>query len=460
MNIFAATHSFLNYPSPGFPPQAACHSAPRRANCARLSRIPALTLLSLLCLLLFGGSFLQAGDALIALKGEKVVTVSGDTLENAIVLIRGEKIEKVGRDIVPPAGCRVLDFPGCTIYPGLINAMTTLGISGTDAVKVWDDAKESGKYNPHLSAASAFYPWSNLIPNTRDFGTLIALTAPTGGLIPGKAALFQLAGWAPRDMFIQREAALIIKLPVVPTSRTGNTGDTPKVDFSITLRKLEKYIASAYKYHQRETQGTANSFDPKLDAMRSLWSKKLPVIISADSKKNIQFALKIGKEYNLKVILSGLYDAESMVKEIKAAGYPAILPSMYTANTKWEDGCDKVLRLPGVLARNGIPFAFSTARSSSAFDLPLHAGRATAYGLSPKDALKGLTQYPAEIFGLPDYGSIEPGKIANLVVTDGCILETSTRVKAVFIKGEKIEAKSYFQKEYRRTKEKLSGEYR
>ncbi|MCP4156057.1 MAG: amidohydrolase family protein, partial [bacterium] len=125
---------------------------------------------------------------------------------------------------------------------------------------------------------------------------------------------------------------------------------------------------------------------------------------------------------------------------------------------KWEDGYDIVLRLPAALARQGIPFAFSFKRSSVAFNLPVMAARAVAYGLSPEETLKALTLHPARILGIEDYGSIAAGKIANLVVTDGNILETSTRVKAVFIKGKKIEAKSVFHKEYIRTRDKISGE--
>jgi imidazolonepropionase-like amidohydrolase len=401
-------------------------------------------------------------DNLIAVKAGKIVTVSGTLINNGTILIKGDKIQQIGSGITIPPGYKIHDYSDSVVYPGLINSMTTLGLSGISSISQWSDYAEESKFNPHLSAFSAFYPWSNLIPNTRDFGTLVALSAPTGGIISGKAILASLHGWTPGDMLINKEVALMIQLPEPP--RRTRRRRTPLPDTSEKDKKeLRQFINNAHKYYLRsgKSHKTANSndFDPKFAAMKPIWEKRLPVIISAESEKNIRFALQLGKEFNLNVILNNVYDGEKVLKEIKASGYPVILGSMYTRNKDWEDGCDIVFRLPALLAREGILFAFSTGRrSATAFDLPIHAGRAAAYGLSQEDALKALTLYPAKIFGIEEYGSIEPGKIANLVITNGNILETSTIVKDVFIKGKKITAKSFFQKEFQRARDKISGE--
>jgi imidazolonepropionase-like amidohydrolase len=263
-------------------------------------------------------------------------------------------------------------------------------------------------------------------------------------------------------MFIKKEAALIIQLPEPP--RRTRRRRIPLPDTSEKDRtELRQFINNAHKYYLRSAKShktvNSNDFNPKFEAMKPIWEKRLPVIISAESEKNIRFALQLGKDFNLNVILYNVYDGEKVLKEIKASGYPVILGSMYTRNKDWEDGCDIVFRLPALLAREGILFAFATgSRSATAFDLPIHAGRAVAYGLSQEDALKALTLYPAKIFGIEEYGSIEPGKIANLVIANGNILETSTIVKDVFIKGKKITAKSFFQKEFQRARDKISGE--
>lgn len=400
----------------------------------------------------------------IAVKAKKIVTVSGTPINNGTILIKGDKIQQLGSGITIPPGYKIHEYSDGVVYPGLINSMTTLGLSGISSISQWSDYQEKGKFNPQLSAFSAFYPWSNLIPNTRDFGTLIVLSAPTGGIISGKALLVSLHGWTPGDMFIKKEAALKIQLPEPP--RRTRRRRTPLADTSEKDKKeLRQFINNAHKYYLRSGKShktaDSNDFNPKFAAMKPIWEKRLPVIISAESEKNIRFALQLGKEFNLNVILYNVYDGEKVLKEIKASGYPVILDSMYTRNKDWEDGCDIVFRLPALLAREGILFAFSTGRrSATAFDLPIHAGRAVAYGLSQEDALKALTLYPARIFGIEDYGSIEPGKIANLVIANGNILETSTVVKDLFIRGKKITAKSFFQKEFQRARDKISGETR
>jgi imidazolonepropionase-like amidohydrolase len=404
-------------------------------------------------------------DDLVAIKAKKIVTVSGKSIDNGTILIKGNKIQTVGQrsDVPVPGGYKVFDYPDSVVYPGIINAMSSLGISGISRHRESNDNREVGKFKPQISTFTAFYPWSNLIPNTRDFGTLITLSAPFGGLISGKAVLVSLDGWVPEDMFLEKEAAMIMGIPEVPWWVSEKQKKTYKERIAKEKKELREFISRAYKYYLRSTGSKApgpgaDIFNPKFEAMKDLWKKPLPVIISAQGEEDIKYAIKLGKEFKLNLVLLGVYDGEKVLKEIKASGYPVILGSMYSRNREWEEGCDKVFRLPALLAREGIPFAFSVSRAATAFDLPIHAGRAAAYGLSQEEAVKGLTLYPAKILGIEEYGSIEKGKIANLVIAGGNILETSTVVKDVFIKGKRITAKSFFRREYERAKDKISGE--
>ncbi len=412
-----------------------------------------LTALSI-CLV-FAGT-ITAEEHLAAVKAKKVITVSGEEIDNGTILIKDDKIEAVGQNIQVPPGYKIYEYADGVVYPGLIDAMTSLGVSGIASIEVVNDTQEEGKYNPQLSIYRAFYPWSNLIPITRQFGTLFALTAPAGGTIPGKAALISLHGWTPEDMFIKKEAALIVRLP--ESSRKGKKS-TDKTGFSKAKEELQDYIAKAHKYYLRAVKGVSQDFNPQYEALKVLWEERMPAIVSAGSAADIKYAIKLGQEFKLSVILYDVYDGEDALPEIKASGYPVILASMYAANKDWEDGCDKVFRLPALLQKQGIKFSFSTGGAAGAFDLPLHAGRAVAYGLSPQEALKALTLYPAEMLGIAERcGSLVPGKTADLVITDGDILETSTLVKDVFIKGKKVSGRSYFQEEYDRAKEKVGGE--
>jgi imidazolonepropionase-like amidohydrolase len=402
---------------------------------------------------------------LVAVKAKKIVTVSGKSIDNGTILIKGNKIQTVGHssDVPVPEGYKVFDYPDSEVYPGIINAMSSLGISGISRHRESNDNQEVGKFNPQISTFTAFYPWSNLIPNTRDFGTLITLSAPSSGLICGKAVLVSLNGWVPEDMFLKKEAAMIMEIPEVPWWASEEQKKTYKEKIAKEKKELREFISKAYKYYLRSTGSKApgpdvDIFNPKFEAMKDLWKKPLPVIIRAESEEAIKYAIQLGKEFKLNVVLSNVYDGEKVLKEIKVSGYPVILDSMYSRNREWEDGCDKVFRLPGLLAGEGIPFAFSVSWAATAFDLPIHAGRAVAYGLSQEEAVKGLTLYPAKILGIKEYGSIEAGKIANLVIASGDILETSTVVKDVFIKGKRITAKSFFRREYERAKDKISGE--
>jgi imidazolonepropionase-like amidohydrolase len=282
----------------------------------------------------------------------------------------------------------------------------------------------------------------------------MVLSAPSGGIISGKAALVSLHGWTPEEMFVRREAALIIHLP--RSSDKKKEEKDAKAVMSKDKRELREFFSRAYQYflgsHKRQ-------FVSAYESMKDVWSRKLPVIVSAESGPDIKFAIQLGKDFKLNMILYGVYDAEKVGSEIRDSGFPVILSSMYNRNQKWEHGYDKVYRLPAALHREGIRFAFSTQYASTVFDLPIQAARAVAYGLPADEALKALTLYPAVIMGLKNYGSIEKGKIADLVIADGDILETSTSIKAIYIKGRLIKAGNYFEKESRRARNKISGEF-
>lgn len=394
----------------------------------------------------------------VAIKGGKIVTVSGEVIENGMILIEGSMIAKIGKDITIPDGTKVFDYPDKMIYPGLISPVSSLGLSGIAMIRQVNDTTEPGKFNPEVSSFSAFYSWSNLIPNARDFGITTVMAVPSGGRISGKGVLASMNGWTPEDMFIRKEAALIVRFPGSTRSRGGSRDKKKKDDSSKEIKELREFFNKAHKYHLRREKYAAAEYNGKYEAMRAVWKNKLPVIISVVKSKDIKKAIQMAKDFSLNAILQNIYEGESVTKEIKESGYPVILDSMYQTNREWEDGCDKVFRLPAALHKAGIKFAFSQSRSATAFDLPIQASRAVAYGLPRDAAVRGLTLWPAQILGLKGYGALEEGYTADIIVTDGCILETSTRVLALFIQGKPVTGKSYFTKEYLRAKEKISGE--
>lgn len=412
-----------------------------------------------MCLFLFIFMLVLGVDAgnRIAITAGEVVTVSGGVIEDGTILISGETIENVGKNLDIPSGYRIYAYPNGTVYPGVINLLTRLGLSGVSMVKVWSDYRETGRYKPEISAFTAFYPWGNLIPITRDFGTLTVLSAPDGGYVSGAAVLVNLTGWSPEDMFVKKRAAMIMNIPTSGENRDKQPSN--EATLSKEKKELKAFVSKSYRYYLQISEGVEKQYHARFDAMRDIWGASLPVIASARTESDIKFAIQLGKEFGLNLILFNAYEGESVLQEIKKSGYPVIVASMYNRNQKWEHGYDKVYRLPAALHRAGIKFAFSNQSAANAFDLPIQAARAVAYGLPQDEALKALTVYPAEMMGLTSYGSIEPGKVANLVVTDGDLLDTSTRVTQVFIKGNRVKGKNYFIKEYIRARDKISGEY-
>ena len=397
--------------------------------------------------------FMAEANNHLAIKATKIYTVAGAVIDQGVILIKDNVIEAVGHNLKIPQGYKIHDYKEGFAYPGLINPYTRLGVSSTGSLSVLQDSKEIGKYNPQLSVFTAFYPWSNLIPITRNFGTTMVMTVPSGGIISGKATLVNLSGWSPADMIMKKECALIIKIPTELKKGKNTTQISSK-----ERQKLTDFFQKSYRFYLQTQNNQKTKFDPKYAAMLDLWRKPLPVIAHADNPKEIKFSIKLAKEFKFNLVLFGVYDAEAAIKEIKDSGYPVILPSILSNNREWEDGYDKYCRLPAILAKAGIKFSFSVSYASGMFNLPQNAGRSVAFGLSPQEALKALTLYPAQILGIPQYGSLAPGKRATIIIADGNILENSTRILQVFINGQRMTEKSYFIREYERARTKTHGE--
>ncbi len=407
-------------------------------------------LISFFCLLPLLG-----GEEPVQIRAHRIYTVSQGVIENGYVQIRGREIVAVGPVAQAPAVERVYEFKDGAVYPGLINALTTLGLTGIGSLGVANDSRESGDFNPHISAYTAFYPWSNLIPISFSHGTMTALSVPQGGLVCGKGFLFGLNDGPPDQMLIRPEAALFVQVPEESGGRMMMARERAPDAAQLSKRKkeLRDFFNLARQHYRKWKQGEAGDFDIRLAAMRDVWQKPLPVILAANSVDAIREAIQLAKEFELKAILYGVAEGEKVLEEIKKSGLPVILGSMYAANRKWEDGYDQAYRLPGLLARAAVPVAFSATGSATAFDLTVQAGRAVAYGLPPEEALKALTCTPAALFGLDDLGAVAPAKTANLVVTDGDILETSTRVLALFYRGQKVEVRDFFQTEVEKARD-------
>ncbi|MCX6563796.1 MAG: amidohydrolase family protein [Candidatus Aminicenantes bacterium] len=408
-----------------------------------------ITLFLLVAGLTAGLIFAQAKPAkVIAIKGARIVPVVGDDIETGTIIIKDGKIEAVGRDVAIPAGAEVVEAKGLTAYPGMIDSYSFLGLQEISGVNETVDTRETGRINPQVRAIEALRYDSMHIPITLANGITAALVAPSGGLISGQSTLIKLYGWTNREMSIKASAAMQIEFPALRGGRggfgggMGRSGGAGAADATRLIAELKELFNKARSYDKRkafaakiQTVGLPG-FDETSEFLLPVIKGDLPVMISVHSDRDIKAALAFVSDEKLKAVFYGVEQGWKAAEELKAANIPVIIGSTYDMPPVWEDGYDQLYRNPVLLNKAGVKIAFSSSSASVAWNLPYHAAKAAAFGLDKREALKAVTIYPAEIFGVDKMmGSLERGKAANIVLSDGDILETRTNIKKVYVDG-------------------------
>ncbi len=417
----------------------------------------------ILALVLLGTFSIPAEDqapGFTAIRGAKIIPVVGEDIEEGIVLIKGKTIEAVGKDVAIPVGTKIIDAEGLLVYPGMIDGLSRLGLQEISSLRATVDYRETGKFNPQAVSVEALRPDSVHIPIARANGITAALVAPAGGLISGQSGLVRLMGWTPQEMVIKSPVAMHINLPTIARPRFRRTTQPPRKEASKQLKEIKELFRKARFYHKRKLAAEKDirlrspEFDEKLEFLIPVVSGETPVMISVHGEKDILDAIKFVKEEKLKGIFYGVTDGWKVVEEIKKSGIPVVFGSMNSMPARWEDGYDSVFRNPSVLNQAGVKIAFSSSSASLAKDLPYHAAKAAAFGLDRREALKAVTIYPAQIFEVDDrMGSLEEGKLANIVIADGDVLELGTHIRHVFIEGVEADLKTLYEellKKYKR----------
>lgn len=395
-------------------------------------------------------------QALYAIRNARIVAVSGPVIESGTIIVRSGKIEAVGASLNVPAGAQEIDARGLTVYPGMIDLGTTLGLveieSGAPGTV---DLTEIGDMNPNSQAIFGVNPHSAHVTVTRSNGITTVLTLPRGGIISGQAALINLDGTTPREMAVTPSAALVINFPRVSATGRREFASTPEaasnINEAITTRdrqieQLRKLLRDAEAYGKAQD---AEARDPRLprsdqsvvlSALVPYVRGERPVIFRADREVEIRAALRFADEMRLRAIILGGNDAGKMATFLRERNVPVILTGVIDLPNREDDYYDQLYANAARLQQAGVRFAISTGDTGAHVrDLPYHAGMAAAFGLSREEALKAVTLYPAQIMNVADrLGSIEQGKLANLVITDGDILEARTHVRYVFIAGRMI----------------------
>ena len=391
----------------------------------------------------------RAGTFVIV--GARIVTVSGATIENGTVVIKNGKIAAVGANVTVPSDAEKIDGKGLTVFPGMIDAATNLGLSEIgQGVNGSVDVAETGQMNANAKAIKGINPHSSHVEVTRVNGITTVVSGPTGGIISGQAAIINLSGSTQDEMAVVREFALVINFPRISTFGGFGPNGPQTVDFNDAVKRrdsqledLKKIFRDAENYlRARDAYAKDKSLphpaaNQKLDAMAPYIRGEKPVIFTAERERDIRGVAKFVADYKLKGIIAGGQEAWKAADDLKKNNIPVIYTNIYNLPVLDDNSYDYLFEAPSKMAQAGVKFCISTGDGGQEVrDLPYHAGLAGAFGLSKEDALKSVTLYAAQIIGLGDtLGSIDTGKVANIVVTDGDILEPRTNIKYLFING-------------------------
>jgi imidazolonepropionase-like amidohydrolase len=379
-----------------------------------------------------------------AIRNATIVPVVGPRISGGTIVLRGGRIEAVGTQVTPPPDAQVIDGTGLFVYPGLFDCGTTLGLIEIGSVPGANDQQEIGDFNPHDDALTAVNPSSELIPTVRVNGVTTVLTGARGGVVSGQAALIDLAGWTPQEMAVLPRAGMVVTFPRVNRgfrARRGGGDQPDQVDQQ--TRALRDFFADARAYAEIKARlatgqpGTQETSLP-MEAMVPVMRGESPVIFDVETADQIRGALAIADSFQLRVILRGAWQAWRLADTLAARHVPVIVGPTTTFPGD-EDPYDAYYANPGVLARAGVKIAFQTASASDARNVAYNAALSTAYGLDPEEALRSLTINPAQIFGVADrYGSLETGKVADVIVATGDPLDARTDYRYVFIRGQLV----------------------
>jgi imidazolonepropionase-like amidohydrolase len=380
------------------------------------------------------------------IRGATIVPVSGPRIPNGTVVITDGTITAVGTTVQAPADATVVDGAGLFVYPGLIDSGTQLGLTEIGSVPGPTDLQEIGDFNPQNEALIAVNAHSELIPVARANGITSAITGPRGGLVSGQVALIDLYGWTPDEMAVSARPAMVMNYP---RSRGGGRRFGPQQSESEQRDAMNRQVQQLYDFMRdakayatvspaANGEATGGRTNLAMQAMLPVLRGEQPVVFDIDTEDQIRGVLALADTFGLKIILRGASEAWQVADELARRQVPVIVGPLTRAPSP-DAPYDAIFANPGVLARAGVKIAFQTDNASDSRNLPYNAALATAYGLDPDAALRALTINAAEIWGVADrYGSLEPGKVANLIVTTGDPLDVRSTVKHLFIRGHPV----------------------
>lgn len=401
-----------------------------------------------------------------AIRDARIVTVSGPVIEKGTIVIRNGVIADVGAAAVVPGDAAVVDGKGLTVYPGLFDSATTIGLTEVPGIWESDDFSDIGEFTPQLMAFSAFHAASVYVPIARSVGVLHVVSTPSGGMVAGQSAVMALGGWTADEMELARHGPMSLDFPKLLnyeapafTRRRHPFADTK--DYQTRIRELKEFFASARRYMEAKENGAAAATSPiardvRYEAMIPVLKGQQPVYIEVQSDQDIRMAVAFAQEQKLNYALVGADDAPKVADFLKENGVRIILGPADLLPIRADDPVDGVCRAAAILHEHGVSFAFGTGHGTADDrNLRHQVGMAVACGLPYTVALRSVTLTPAEFLGVAGkVGSIEKGKRADLVLADGDIFEYGTHVRQTFVNGKPTGVQSRYTDLYEKYKDR------
>ena len=397
------------------------------------------------------------GQSAFLLRGGTVHTISGPVIEGASVLVRDGKIIGVGRGLTAPEGVETIDITGQHVYPGMIDSASSIGMNGLNS-----DQAELGLFAPQLRSGNAVNWAAETIPMARENGVTSAVTVPDGELLSGQLSYIKFRSEAGQSPTV----ALHLRFPTIATMRVRpheSNEDDEEPDTAIQyepvpyreakrlhderLRLLNSFFEQARRYRKSNRRKT----DLRFEAMLPILDRTEKLFVTAVREREIREAMEFADRQNVQIILADAAECYRVIPEIRKRNIPVVLQPTWSLPLDADDAYDRAYSTPGELYRAGIQFSIASFSANNSRNLPYEAAAAVPFGLPHDEAYKAVSLSAARIFGLDkQLGSIEEGKTADLIVTDGDPLEVTTHVTREFIGGEAVDLESRRKALYKR----------
>ena len=394
---------------------------------------------------------------IILYRAAAIHTADQGTIENGKLLVNDGRIVAVGPEVASPDGAREVDLGKLQVYPGLIAATTSLGLTEINAVRATQDTSEAGDFSPDVEAWISVNPDSELIPVARANGFTHALVAPMGGTVTGASGLIKTSGWGVEDMTVKPSVALHIMWPALSINTTPKENmrnpdkyKTPKEqakEREKKLRNIDRFFDDAEAYAKARKLKKEFNLIPAWEATLNAVSRKQPIVVHANYERQITSAVNWAKKRNYKIIIAAGLDAWRVAELLAKEDVPVILDNVFRLPQRDTDPHDINFRSAGILHNAGVKVAHSVKMgnwgATEIRNIIYATARSMAYGLPPAPALRSITLHPAQMLGVDNrLGSLARGKEATFIATDGDLFDIRSNVKRMWIAGKEVSLES------------------